>query len=186
MDTTSPSLLIRLRQPGEQDAWRRFVQMYTPLLFRWARRWGLRDQDAADMVQDVCVILMQKLPTFQYDPRRGFRNWLHTIALNKFRDFCRRRGSRPTEGGSLSDVAAQELSDELAATEYRQHVVGRALQLMQAEFAPKMWKACWEHVVAGRPAVEVAKELGISPGTVYVAKSRIMMRLRKELAGLLD
>ena len=84
MDTTSPSLLIRLRQPGEQDAWRRFVQMYTPLLFRWARRWGLRDQDAADMVQDVCVILMQKLPTFQYDPRRGFRNWLHTIALNKF------------------------------------------------------------------------------------------------------
>lgn len=186
MDTTSPSLLIRLRQPAEQTAWSRFVQIYTPLLFDRARRWGLQDQDAADLVQDICVTLMQKLPGFQYDAQRGFRKWLYTIALNRFRDFCRRRSVRVAADGSLGDVVAPAESDELAEAEYRQHVVSRALHLMQAEFPPKMWKACWEHVVADRPVAEVAAELGISQGTVYVAKSRVMMRLRQELAGLLD
>jgi RNA polymerase sigma-70 factor (ECF subfamily) len=186
MDATSPSLLIRLRRPDEQASWGRFVQLYTPLLLNWARSWGLQDHDAADLVQEVLVTLVQKLATFQYDEQRGFRNWLHTVALNKFRDFCRRRGVRAATGGGLDDVAAPPESDALAEAEYRQHLLGRALQLMQAEFAPRMWKACWEHVVAGRAVAEVAAELGISEGTVYVAKSRVMMRLRQELAGLLD
>jgi RNA polymerase sigma-70 factor (ECF subfamily) len=186
MDSTSPSLLIRLRQPGEQMAWGRFVQLYTPLLFHWTHRWGLQKQDAADLVQEVFLTLVQKLPAFQYDQQRGFRSWLHTVALNKFRDFCRRRGLRAATGGELADVAMSEQTDEVAAAEYRQHVVGRALQLMQAEFPPKIWKACWEHVVLGRPATEVAVELGISAGTVYVAKSRVLLRLRQELEGLLD
>src|SRR5262249_27402575 len=108
MDTTSPSLLVRLRRPEEQAAWGRFVQLYTPLLMNRAHRWGLQDQDAADLVQDGLVTLVQKLATFQYDQHRGFRNWLHTIALNKFRDFCRRRGVRAPTGGRLEDVAAPE------------------------------------------------------------------------------
>jgi RNA polymerase sigma-70 factor, ECF subfamily len=186
MDTTSPSLLVRLRQPGEQLAWGRFVQLYTPLLFHWAHRWGLQDQDAADLVQEVFVTLVQKLATFEYDRPRGFRNWLHMIALNKLREFCRRRGTQAPAGGALEDVAVPDESDEVADVEYRQHLVGRAVQLMEAEFAPKMWTACWGCAVAGRPVAEVAAELGISEGAVYVAKSRAMMRLRQELAGLLD
>jgi RNA polymerase sigma-70 factor, ECF subfamily len=186
MDTTSPSLLIRLRRPDQHFAWARFVQLYTPLLLNWAHRWGLQDQDAADLVQEVFVTLVQKLATFQYDQERSFRSWLHLIALNKYRDFCRRRGVRGPTGGDLDDLAAPAEPDDLAETEYQQHLVSRALQLMQAEFAPKMWKACWEHVVAGRPVADVAAELGIAEGTVYVAKSRVMMRLRQELGGLLD
>jgi RNA polymerase sigma-70 factor (ECF subfamily) len=133
----------------------------------------------------VFVALVEKLPEFRYDPQRRFRAWLRTVALNKCRDFLRRRNLRGSPEGSLDDVAAPE-NDELAEAEYRQHVVSRALQLMQVEFPEKMWKACWEHVVAGRPVAEVAAELGISEGTVYVAKSRIMSRLRQELEGLLE
>jgi RNA polymerase sigma-70 factor (ECF subfamily) len=186
MHTTSPSLLIRLREPGEQYAWLRFVQLYTPLLLHWAKRWGLQSQDAADLAQDVCLTLVQKLPEFHYDQQRGFRNWLRTVTLNKWRDICRRRSVRNCTTGMVEELAVPDESETFIEQEYRQHLVSRALHLMQAEFAPKMWQACWEHVVVGRSAADVAGELGISEGTVYVAKSRVMLRLREELAGLLD
>jgi RNA polymerase sigma-70 factor (ECF subfamily) len=188
MNTTSVTLLERLRQPNEPDAWARFVKLYTPLLFYWARRLGLQDQDASDLVQEVFVTLVQKLPEFRYDRQKNFRSWLRTVMHNKWRD----RGRRPAlavgrgQEAALAERAAPDDPDAFGEAEYRQHLVQRALELMQAEFPPKMWQACWEHVVAGRPAAEVAAELGIAPGTVYVAKSRVMSRLRQELEGLLD
>jgi RNA polymerase sigma-70 factor (ECF subfamily) len=188
MHTTSASLLQRLRQPSEKESWPRFVKLYTPLLFYWARRLGLQDPDAADLVQDVFTALVQKLPAFEYDPERGFRSWLRTVMLNKWRD--RGRRSAPASVGlpaaELSDLAAPEDGKFFGEVEYRQQLVRRALELMQAEFPTRMWQACWEHVVAGRPAAEVAAELGIAVGTVYVAKSRVLCLLRQELAGLLD
>ena len=78
-------------------------------------------------------------------------------------------------------MAAPENGDIFAEAEYRQHLVSRALQLMQAEFPAKIWKACWEHVVAGKTATEVAAELDIAVGTVYVAKARVLCLLRHEL-----
>jgi RNA polymerase sigma-70 factor (ECF subfamily) len=82
MNTTSPSLLYRLRQPNEQDAWSRFVKLYTPLLQCWARRLTVQDQDTADLVQDVFTKLVQKLPQFKYQPGNSFRNWLWTVTRN--------------------------------------------------------------------------------------------------------
>jgi RNA polymerase sigma-70 factor (ECF subfamily) len=187
MNTTSASLLQRLRQPSAQDDWGRFVQLYSPLLYGWAHRLGLPDADAADLVQDVFTALVQKLPEFRYDSGKGFRGWLRTVLLNRWRDLGRRasaagRGSRQA---ALPELPAPE-EDFLAEQEYRQQLVSRALQLMQAEFSLCTWKACWEHVVADRPAKEVAEELGISVGSVYVAKSRVLSRLRQELEGLMD
>jgi RNA polymerase sigma-70 factor (ECF subfamily) len=188
MNTTSASLLQRLRQPGQQDAWTRFVHLYTPLLQFWARRLGLQDTDAADLLQDVFATLVQKLPEFRYDPQNSFRAWLRAVMLNRWRNRIRQRIPTAVEADdpALAGLAVPDDADAFSEVEYRQHLVARALQLMQAEFAPRMWKACWEHVVAGRPAVEVAAELGIAPGTVYVAKARILSRLRQELEGLLD
>jgi RNA polymerase sigma-70 factor (ECF subfamily) len=187
MNTTSATLLERLRQPSEADAWFRFTQLYTPLLFFWCRRRGLQEQDAADLVQEVFATLVQKLPEFRYDRDKGFRNWLRTITLNKWRDRCRRAASRGSAAAeSLADVPAPEEAAEFEEAEYRQHLVHRALELMKNEFPPRTWKACWEHVVVGRPAAEVAAELGIAVGSVYVAKSRVLCRLRHELEGLLD
>jgi RNA polymerase sigma-70 factor (ECF subfamily) len=98
MDTPA-SLLERLRQPAQEQAWARFVQLYTPLLFAWARRLGLRDADAADLVQDVLVLLVRKLPEYTYDRNRSFRAWLRTVTLNCWRNRGRRAelppGRRP-------------------------------------------------------------------------------------------
>src|SRR5690349_24606068 len=104
MDTTPVSLLERLRQPGQADAWERFVELYTPLLLYWARKCGLQPQDAADLVQDVFTTLVQKLPEFTYDHRRTFRGWLRTVALNKWRDRRRRHGL-PRAGVGEADLA---------------------------------------------------------------------------------
>ena len=188
MTATPASLLQRLRQPTAADAWVHFVKLYTPLLFYWARRLDLGHQDAADLVQEVFATLVQKLPHFEYDRAKGFRNWLRTVLLNKWRDACRRRALTANTGAdaALAQLAAPADPDAFGEAEYRQHLVRRALELMQAEFPTKMWKACWEHLVKDRPAAEVAAELGIATGTVYVAKSRVLSRLRQELDGLLD
>jgi RNA polymerase sigma-70 factor (ECF subfamily) len=188
MQSTPPSLLEKLHNPADHQAWQEFVDLYTPLLYHWARRAGLQDQDAADLLQDVFTTLYQKLPEFQYDQHKSFRKWLRSVTLNQWRDNCKRRGRQPlgSNPDALNDVPASDGLDAAAEREYRQHLVGRALRLMQAEFQPTTWKACWEFVVRDRPAAEVARELGISENAVYIAKCRVVSRLRQELEGLMD
>jgi len=188
MNTTPVSLLEQLRQPDDQGAWERFARLYTPLLFSWARRLGLQDQDAADLVQEVFTVLVQKLPEFQYDRDKSFRAWLWTIIRNKWRDDRRRPALRPLEPGDepVARGAGPGGVDVLAEAEYRQQLVSRALELMHTDFQPTTWRAFWEHGVCGRPAAKVAAELGLSAGAVYSAKFRVLDRLRKELQGLLD
>jgi RNA polymerase sigma-70 factor (ECF subfamily) len=192
MHTTPASLLEQLRQSTGQDgtssAWSRFVQLYTPLLYYWARRLGLQEPDAADLSQEIFTTLLEKLPRFRYDQSKSFRSWLRTVTLNKWRDRQRQPMLAYSAAGeeALSNASSPEDPEWLGETEYRQQLARRALYLMQTEFAPNTWKACWEHVVAGRPAAEVAAELGISLGSVYVAKSRVLSRLRRLLEGLLD
>src|SRR5262245_21842152 len=108
MNTTSPTLLERLRCPAEQGAWGRFLQLYSPLLYHWARHLGLIEADAADLVQDVFTTLVQRLPEFQYDPSKGFRRWLRTVLLNKWRNHLRGRAAAPADGDpeELAAVAA--------------------------------------------------------------------------------
>src|SRR5262245_50084003 len=164
MHTTPATLLDRLRDTPDETAWRRLVQLYTPLLFYWARRCGETEHDAADLVQEVFVTLLQTLPTFQYEQQSGkFRGWLRTLMINKLRDRKRREARL---GKALAQLEPEpEPSDVAEAfweTESRQELSRRALRLMLADFAPVTWKACWETVVQGRPADEVARELGIS------------------------
>jgi RNA polymerase sigma-70 factor, ECF subfamily len=190
MPKTPISLLRRLREPGQPDAWQRFVDLYTPLLLFWARRAGLQEQDAADLAQDVFATLLWKLPELNYQPgEQGgrFRAWLRTIALNKWRDSLKKRRVPIADGAAgLSDVAGPDDFEALWEAEHQQRLVARALELMQVDFEPTTWKACWELVAQGRPAADVARELGISPNAVYIAKGRVLRRLRQELDGLLD
>ena len=121
MDTTHASLLMRLREPAEQEAWARFVKLYTPLLYAWARRLPLREQDAADLVQDVFTVLVRKLPEFDYDRHKSFRAWLRTVTLNRWHDHQRRRGIRPKEASNLplSGVADSDHAAAFEEAEYR-------------------------------------------------------------------
>jgi RNA polymerase sigma-70 factor (ECF subfamily) len=183
MYTTSISLLERLRQPMD-PAWGRFVDLYAPLLHRWACRLNLSDGDAADLVQDVFVQLVRKLPEFRHDGQHRFRDWLRAVLVNQYRDRrVRREEPVPGELDKLADPDAPDPGEAAAAAEYRQYLVGRALELMQTDFEPATWKACWETTVQGRPAAEVAAELGLSVAAVYAATARVLRRLREELHG---
>jgi RNA polymerase sigma-70 factor (ECF subfamily) len=165
------------------------VRLYTPLLYAWLRRQGLQQADAADVVQEVFLVLTRKLPDFTYDRGKGqFRSWLRTVTLNKLRDRQKRRQPAllgPDEE-ALAERPGPDHAEWLAEDEYRRYLTARALELMRAGFAPATWKACWEHVVEGRPAAAVAAELGITPGAVYAARFRVLARLRQELDGLID
>lgn len=188
MDSTSVNLLKRLKEPHSESAWERFVELYTPLMFYWSRQHGLNGADAADLVQDILALLVVKLASFEYDSRQRFRGWLHTITLNKARDWNRRQMLRPSADQSsfMEQAAAGNHSDAFDEHEYRTFLVERAKQLIASEFAPITWSACWKYVAEDRSAADVAAELGISSNAVRVAKCRVFKRLRYELAGLLE
>lgn len=181
MITTSISLLDRLRRTDDSTAWTRFCELYAPLLYRWAGRLGLQDADAADLVQDVFGKLLVKLPEFNYDPGRSFRGWLRTVLVNCW------RGRPHREAAPLAaDPPCSDPANQVEQAEYRGYLVGRALHVMQTDFEPSTWKACWETVVNNRAASEVATELGVSVAAVYIARSRVLRRLREELRGMFE
>lgn len=185
MTTTSMSLLERLRTPAHAD-WQRFADLYTPLLFFWARQQGMSQHDAEDLVQDVFAVLVDKMPEFQYDPSRSFRSWLRTVVLNKWRDRQRKMLRAPTVGElPEGEIPVEDASawDEL---EYRRQIVGRAMELIEPEFEPATWRAFWESAVRHRAPADVASELGLTRNAVYVARSRVLKKLRAELEGLLE
>jgi RNA polymerase sigma-70 factor (ECF subfamily) len=184
---TSASLLERLRRPDDQQAWARFVDLYTPLLYFWACRVGLRGQDAQDLVQEVFLTLVRKLPEFRLEPGGSFRAWLRTVTINTYRDALRRRKqvAIPVPEHVLQEVEEPQGGGLLEA-EYRNHLIGRAVQIMQADFQPQTWQACWAVVVEERAPAEVARELGLTVGAVYAAQARVLRRLRQELGELLD
>jgi RNA polymerase sigma-70 factor (ECF subfamily) len=135
----------------------------------------------------VLTLLLRKLPEFTYKQDGGFHKWLRTVMLNKLRENRRRAGvGQAAAGPALDDVAAPDDASDLEEAEYRRHLVQRALQALQPEFSVVTWKAFQGYVMSGRDPVEVATELHVRVGTVYAAKSRVLTRLRQELAGLVD
>lgn len=197
MQTTSLSLLERVRQQATSDsgnvrrdneAWNRFVRLYTPFLYHCGMRIGLAETDAADSVQDVFILLLDKLPTFQYSQGGSFRAWLRTVTENKCRERFRKR-REVASGGSdpgMDNLPGTASVSQIFDAEHNKHVVSQALRLMQSEFEPTTWQACWQTTVEDRPAAAVAAELGITVNAVYVARSRVLRRLRDELRDLIE
>jgi RNA polymerase sigma-70 factor (ECF subfamily) len=184
MHTTSNTLLSQLRRATGGPAWGRFVHLYSRLIYSWLRKAGLQDCDAADVTQDVFVVLLRELPKFEYDRGGSFRGWLRTVTLNKWRDNQKRRGLPIDGAASVGEVPA--VDDPFAEREYRAEVVARALELLRPEFRPVTWAAFQRHGVEGVAAAEVARELGLTVGAVYAAKCRVLARLRAELADALE
>ncbi len=187
-DSISSSLLTRVRG-SDAVAWRRLVDLYSPLIYHWARRAGLDEADAADVVQDVFAAVHGRVGAFDRDREGGtFRGWLRTITRHKVSDCLRKHQRHPTaEGGTdaldrLNQAAVPE-DDDAAADDAG--VTRRGLDLIRAEFTEKTWAAFHGTALDGRPAAEVARELGMSLGAVYIARTRVFKRLREELQGLL-
>ncbi|MCA9138914.1 MAG: RNA polymerase sigma factor [Planctomycetales bacterium] len=185
--STSTSLLERARQ-DDQRAWNRLCQLYSPSIYRWARQCGLQEDDAADVAQEVFSSLARTLPGFRHnDSGSSFRGYLRTITTNKVRDHFRLRSKCPTiqrdEDHSWwgHDAPHDVVDDETTRSE----LAHRALELMKTDFETQTWTAFIRTAVDGQTAGDVAAELGMSVGAVYVAKSRVLHRLRSELDGLL-
>jgi RNA polymerase sigma-70 factor (ECF subfamily) len=185
---TSLSLLARLRA-GDPEAWRRMNVLYAPLLRAWLRPRGLQPADVDNLTQNALEVVVRRLPDFEHNGRPGaFRTWLRGIIGNVLRDHIRAAGRKPLgDDALLAEIEdpASELSrrwDE----EHDQHVLRGLLALAEPEFAPTTWAAFVRTALDGRPAAEVAAELGLTPNAVHVARSRALARLRAEAAGFLD
>lgn len=192
MDSTSPTLLQQLRKPNQPQAWSRFVDLYTPLLYAWARKLGLQAEDARELVQQVFAVLVEKLPHFEYDPaRKNFRGWLRTICLNQWRDQQRKRAARvrTVDTAALDGIAdADDGLQQFWEREHHAFLVRQALTVLQelrGEFQEKTLQACWELLVNQRPVSDVARQFQLSDNAVYIAKLRVLRRLRQELGELL-
>jgi RNA polymerase sigma-70 factor (ECF subfamily) len=189
MTSTSHTLLQRVRRRDDQAAWDQFVTLYSPLLFHWGARAGLSEQDSVDFVQEVFAKLLVELPRFEYDAGRGtFRAWLKTVAVRLCHERRRKRQlptARAGDAPPLDELAGANGLEEFWEADYRAHVVRQALDLMQAQFEPRLWQCCWGLAVEGRSAADLAAELGMSEGAVYVAKFRVLRSLRRELADLI-
>lgn len=187
---TSTSLLERARGQDKQ-AWERLVELYTPLVYSWCRRSGLQPADAADVGQEVFRAVARGLAGFRRD-RAGdsFRGWLRTITLNKVRDFIdARRRCPPGAGGSEAAYEFEQLPEpesEADLSADRQLLYQRALEVVRTEFEERTWQAFWRVVVEDVPADEAARQLGTTVNAVYLAKSRVLRRLREEFADLIE
>lgn len=181
---TSVSLLLRLRRGADAAAWERFVELYTPLMYRWATRLGAQHADASDLVQDLVLHLIHVFPRFEYDADRSFRAWLRTVLANRWRDVCRRKTPQVLADSAwdrLGEPADESVEDEHAD---RAQLCREALELIRPEFAPATWSAFAETVVHGKSVADVAAHLNMSPNAIYLARGRVLRRLRLELEGL--
>ena len=186
--TTQPSLLIRLRDQGDERAWAEFTEIYGPLLNQLARRKGLQDADAQDLVQDVFRAVARAIEHFDPDPARGsFRGWLSRIAGNLIINLlaAQRRHPRGTGDTDMQRMLEEQpdlLAEESALfeSEYRKRLLSWAAERVRGSFSWAMWQAFWRTAVEGQPVKDVAKSLGMSIGTVYQYKSRVVARIRRE------
>lgn len=175
------------------------MRLYTPLVASWCRRWGVAEQDIADLLQDVFSAVACHLHRFHNErPTDTFRGWLATIARNKVHDHFRRRVREPEAAGG-SEIARQLLQypavnvpldwTEAASSPVDDQfllndLLRNALDSIRCEFHERTWRAFWGVVVEGRTAADVAHDLEMKPGAVRVAKSRVLLRLRRELGDL--
>jgi RNA polymerase sigma-70 factor (ECF subfamily) len=182
---TRPSLLVRIRDAGDGPAWSRFVEIYAPLIYRYARRQGLQDADAADLTQDVLAAVSHGIRRLEYDPGRGsFRGWLFTVTRNKLRTWWQRRNRQEQAGG---DTEALQLLQEQPAiedasaweSEYRQRLFSWAAAQVRGTVEKSTWQAFWQTAVEGKKAGQASDALGMSVAAVYMARSRVLARLKE-------
>jgi RNA polymerase sigma factor (sigma-70 family) len=186
---TRASLLVRLRDPRDQDAWQEFFQVYSSVIYGYARRQGMQDADAADLMQDVLRRVAASADKLDYDPRRGtFRGWLFTVTRNRFYDLTdRKRKQVQAAGGSdmldklNNQPVANDGADAAWELEYQQGILRWAMERVRGEFQEPTWQAFLLTAMEGKSPQAVAEQLQTSAGSVYVAKSRVLARLRTEV-----
>lgn len=193
MNETRQSLLVRA-QTGDTNAWADLMDLYRPLILGWLSHQGVQPCDVEDLCQEVLLTVVKRLPQFQHSGQRGaFRSWLRTIVCTRTADYWRAMdaGSKGT-GGSGAVAALHEIADPESELnrqwdEEHDHYVIRCLVELAAQYFEPLTLRAFQRMAIdeARPA-EVAQELGISVAAVYMAKSRVLQRIRQEADGLID
>lgn len=184
---TRPSLLLRLRDQRNQQAWAEFLEIYEPLIARVVRRRGVQEADVGEVTQEVLLAVASSIHRWESDPKRGsFRGWLSTIARNLVVNFLIRQSRHPRGSGDsdfrrwlderpVPDGDASALFD----LEQRRQIFRWATDRVRHEFRDATWQAFWKTAVENHDIADVARSLGVTPGVVYVSRSRVMKRLRE-------
>lgn len=198
---TRLSLIGRLNNPQDHLAWSEFTSLYEPLLLRMFRSQGLQDADARDVCQQVLQAVARDVEQWQPDGKeQSFRRWLFQVARNRTLKFLESQRRQPRSGGAaVSSNPSQpdrgtnaganleqvpdprESLSDFFEREFRQQLLVQSAEHIRGEFRESTWQAFWKTCVEGQSIPEVAKELGISVGSVYVARSRITARLKSEI-----
>jgi RNA polymerase sigma-70 factor (ECF subfamily) len=183
---TRATLLLRLRDPHDEAAWQEFVELYAPLIYSYARKHGLQDADALDLCQEVLAAVAGAVGDLDYDPGRGsFRSWLLTIVWRRLSNWRRAQRARPQGSGDGAThrlleqcpTPGEEESEWQAGWDRR--VFAWACAQVRRDVTEVTWRAFWRTAVDGRPGKEVAAELGLSTAAVYLARSRVVARLKE-------
>lgn len=188
---TRASLLVQIRDGSNHDAWQEFIKLYGPVVYGFARKRGLQDADAADLMQDVMRSVSSAIGRLDYDRNQGtFRGWLFTITRNKVFNFLSARRIRPQASGDSgtnrlleSHADTSDGSDEWEM-DYQRRVAAIAMERVKTEFQENTWRAFWLTAVEGVAVAEVGRQVGLSPGAIYVAKSRVLARLKEEVEAM--
>ena len=188
--TTRASLLRRLRDPHDHEAWVEFVTLYEPVTYRLLRRNGLQDADARDVMQELFLAVSRTIDRWDSATETGsFRGWLRRVARNLVINWLKHRDRRVVATGGSG---MQAMLDMLPAAdgpesvefdrELRRALFHRAAEQVRGEVQPATWQAFWRTAVQGQSGREVAQALGMTAGAVYLAKSRVMVRLKEQIA----
>lgn len=188
MDTTRESLLLRLRDHGDQEAWSLFDRIYRPILSRFAAALGLRADATEDIVQQCMQTVASHIGSFDYDPEKGrFKAWLRTMVQNKVRNSFRSQRRREADGERLANVPSMDSSpEELFERLWMQEHLWHCLRSLKSEVEQRTYLAFERYVLEQRPVDEVATELGLSTNHVYTIKWRLTEKVAEKMREIVD
>lgn len=184
---TDLDLIARVKDSADSAAWAEFLAIYRPVVYRLARKRGLQHSDAEDLAQQVFLSIARAIEGWEATPDRpGFRAWLYKIAHNAILNSLSRR--RPDTGSgsttvwsALEEFPADDAFNTQLTLEARRQVFRWAATEILPEFSEPTWRIFWETAVTGRSVQEIAAKENVSVGAVYMARFRVMQRLKEKV-----
>lgn len=182
---TRLSLLSRLKNQSNEEAWEEFTEIYRPYLYRVIQNLNVRHEDIEDILQNIIVIAWEKLPEFKYDPHRGrFRSWLATVTRRDAIRYLKKQQAKKEvhlDPEIEHQLDCESEIDKMIENEWEQHLSELAWKRLELQFSEKVL-LCFKDLATGMSGEEVSKKYDLSPNSVYVYKKRVLTSLQKEMA----